>query len=112
MQRCGDMKRHATMRTQRGAPQEDSIPGSAEAESRESGVYKGLKPRLELRLYLEGNREPLRNLSGGWGIVRFQGQCHSKTKQKGESALSAKKQRSNSPAPFPGSFIRLKYSSV
>ena len=69
--------------------------------SQERVVYKGLEYPLEPELYPEGNREPLRNLSEGWGMIRFEGQFHSETKQKGESALSAKKQRRNSPQLLP-----------
>lgn len=69
--------------------------------SQERVVYKGLEHPLEPGLYPEGNREPLRNLSGGWGMLRFEGQFHSETKQKGESAPSAKKQRRSSPQLLP-----------
>lgn len=58
--------------------------------SQESRVRKRLDCYLELGLYPEGWREPVRNLSTGWGMTRFEGQFHSETKQ-----------RRNSPQPPP-----------
>lgn len=91
--------------------EEGGVWGRAEAESRENRVYKGHEHHLELGLYPEGNREPLRNLSEGWGTIRFEGQSHSETKQKAEPALSAEKQKRNH-HPLPRRLIKLKYSAV
>lgn len=49
--------------------------------SQESRVPNRLECYLELGLYPEGHREPLRNLSTGWGTIRFERQFHSETKQ-------------------------------
>lgn len=77
------------------------VHGEGLTPSQERVVYKGLEHPLEPGLYPEGNREPLRNLSGGWGMIRFEGQFRSETRQKGESAPSAKKRRRNSPQLLP-----------
>ena len=47
-----------------GVPEEDSGQEALQP-SQERRVYKGLETPLDLGLYLEGYRKPLRNLSGG-----------------------------------------------